>query len=107
MHEESFEAGKSWPGLPDKLGRSLRKIVDKTKDKANSKASTTEEQGKLADRVALDRLYVGDSFEATDPEIMMTEEHGRLAERLALVQLSPVGSGNGVQYDNGGDIGMA
>ncbi|TGO72957.1 hypothetical protein BELL_0404g00020 [Botrytis elliptica] len=68
--------------------------ASETNIKANSKASTTEKQGKLADESTLDRLETATPLSATNSGVMMTEEQGRLAKRLSLVQLDDVDSGN-------------
>ncbi|KAF7933701.1 uncharacterized protein EAE98_003410 [Botrytis deweyae] len=80
--------------------------ASETNVKANSKASTTGKQGKLADESTLDRLETAAPLGETDPGVMMTEEQGRLAKRLSLVQLDGVGSRNDAFGDDDGDICM-
>ncbi|TGO40588.1 hypothetical protein BHYA_0034g00070 [Botrytis hyacinthi] len=80
--------------------------ASETNDKANSKESTSEQQGKLTDESILDRLETVASLGASDPRVMMTKKQGRLAERLSLVQFDAFGSRNDVFGDDDGDICM-
>ncbi|THV46635.1 hypothetical protein BGAL_0371g00090 [Botrytis galanthina] len=86
----------------------LQTVVEasETNDEVNSRGSTTEQQGKLADESTLERLETAASLGATDPGVMMTENQGVLAERLSLVQLDDVDSRNDVFGHDDGDICM-